>query len=241
MTPIKQPRLHCVFCGRTRKTTSDHVPPKCLFAKGARPSNMITVRACGLCNMGSSGDDEYLRLVLAMNRESGAHPAARELWPAIIRSLGLPCKAGFRQRFFACVRDVQILSKGGLILGTAKGLEIDTPRLNRIMAKIIRGLFWHEFHQRIPDSYEVLAFWVNSLRQSVAAADLAQWIDGIRRLLTGSIEKRIGRGVFVYRCQHDPNEPLRSVWGLTFFGRIHVAALTESRTEVENMAGFHTR
>src|SRR5271165_919227 len=50
----------CVFCGAIA-TTSDHVPPKNLFIP-PRPTDLITVPACEICNGGTSTLDEEFRV-----------------------------------------------------------------------------------------------------------------------------------------------------------------------------------
>jgi hypothetical protein len=215
----------CVFCGRRRKLTRDHIPPKCLWLRGTRPSNLITVPACKSCNLGTSGDDEYLRLVLVANREAAVHHAAKNLWPSVIRSLNRPVA----RAFFETVHEVELVSQGGLILGKTSAAMVDRDRLQRVLAKIIRGLFWHEYRRRLPGSHIVLSCCVNLMKQRIQKPELAEWVTRVRSLLVGCEERFLAPGVLVYRCQIDPHGSLRSVWGLTFFGRIHFAAFTGPR------------
>ena len=75
----------CVYCGKVRVLTKDHIPPKCFFAK-PRPSNLITVPSCKECNLGRSKDDEYLRFVLAYRFENSNHPDVLGIVPVIHRA-----------------------------------------------------------------------------------------------------------------------------------------------------------
>ena len=144
----------CVFCGRRRLLTKDHVPPKCLFGeKGKRPSDLVTVPACKNCNMKASGDDEYLRLVLAGTVEASRHPVAGSLMPAITRSLGRPEAIGFAKMFVQNVSIVRTFTSSGLYVGKMPALSVDHMRLARIIEKIIRGLFFEEYGKRLPTSH----------------------------------------------------------------------------------------
>ena len=220
-------RQVCVFCGARRRTTRDHIPPKCLFGpKGSRPSNLVTVPACAQCNMTSSGDDEYLRLILAGNIEATVHPETRKLWPTIARSLARPNKQGFARAFFSSLRTVDVVTPSGLFLGRQKGFPVDHDRLHRTMKKIIRGLFYHEFHKRLPRSHDVECLFVNSFRRLVPQREFSEWLDQIRWLLRGSTMRTIGRKDLIYCCNVAPGLTFTSVWGLTFYGSLHFVAFT---------------
>ena len=53
----------CVFCGALA-TTRDHVPPQGVFPD-PRPTDLITVPACDICNNSTKLDDEYFRWLVA--------------------------------------------------------------------------------------------------------------------------------------------------------------------------------
>jgi hypothetical protein len=54
----------CYLCGSPNGTTSDHVPPQNLFPE-PRPTNLITVACCELCNKSFSNLDEQFRAFIA--------------------------------------------------------------------------------------------------------------------------------------------------------------------------------
>lgn len=53
----------CHVCGQNKILTKDHIPPDNLFLK-PKPSNMITVFTCEVCNGGTKLDDEYFRIYI---------------------------------------------------------------------------------------------------------------------------------------------------------------------------------
>src|SRR5690349_12698566 len=79
----------CVYCAAMKHLTREHVPPKSLFAP-PRPSDLITVPCCAVCNSSGSRDDEYLRLALCIRAETCDHPDAKAGFQALLRSLQNP-------------------------------------------------------------------------------------------------------------------------------------------------------
>jgi len=75
----KNVRDACIYCGTRKDLTSDHVPPKALFAE-PRPSHLITVPACRPCNKSYVKDDEYFRVAVLAQAASEQDPAAAKLW-----------------------------------------------------------------------------------------------------------------------------------------------------------------
>ena len=72
----------CVYCGKIRTITDDHIPPSSIFAK-PKPNNLITVPSCHYCNQGSSKDDEYFRLTLTIRKDVSQHPDVLMNYPVV--------------------------------------------------------------------------------------------------------------------------------------------------------------
>src|SRR5262245_49333630 len=89
----------CVYCGKFRPLTDDHIPPRNLYPDPP-PDNLITVPSCRPCNGGTSKDDEYFRLCLTRREDLKGHPARDAVWPAVLRSLGRPEARGFARAFW---------------------------------------------------------------------------------------------------------------------------------------------
>ena len=174
MMSRRRAQRFCTLCGKRRKLTDDHIPPRCLFPKGSR-QNLITVKACNRCNMRTSSDDEYLRLILASNKDSAACAQVQALLPTITRSLTRPEARRFANAFLSTIQNVDIVTRGGVYLYTAKGFSVDQPRLERIITKMVRGLFFKEFGRRLPSSHEVMPIFVNALRYRVPLQDVNQF------------------------------------------------------------------
>lgn len=122
-----------------------------------------------------------------------------------------------------------MFTRGGVYLHAAKAYEVDSDRLQRIIIKIVKGLFWHEYQRRLPKSHDVVAVFTNGLRQHVPDSEFCAWRNRIRTLMVGGEYGEIGNKVLVYYYNRDPHRRFCSAWGLTFYGRLHFAALTGSK------------
>jgi hypothetical protein len=148
--PSEQGRLRgktCFFCGAPA-TGFDHVPPRAFFPKAkdlpaGMPSvrtNLITVPACDSHNGDYSTDDEIASLVLRLTHQ--ANPLAQQDFVkkgirAIDRSKGLV------DALFKSINVYQL--PDGREIPT---MEFDAARVNGVMERIARGLYFHTFGRR---------------------------------------------------------------------------------------------
>src|SRR5438477_8522100 len=96
----------CAYCGKARKLTMDHVPPKVLLAKPF-PVNLPTLPACHDCNQSFKKDDEYT--------------------PACVPKAGMPVKRSRRRCQGGDHRAVSIRTRDRL----SDGPELQAPRDGR--------------------------------------------------------------------------------------------------------------
>ncbi len=207
----------CVYCGSAEALTDDHIPPKTLFPK-PRPSNLITVPSCRSCNEGASRDDEYFRLVISMRHDTGDHPAVKAILPSIYRSLQKPSKKGFQQAFFNSMGNLDLLSAGGIYLGTAPGYDVDLSRLDRVAARITTGLYFHEFGKRIPEYFHVTAYSAAGLTN--IDSDATVRVLDIFDKVTRNSPNVFGENVFAYWFQRVQGHDTMSAWVLAFYKRV---------------------
>ena len=133
----------CYLCGGGGATSKDHVPPKSLLPKGdlgATPR--LTLLTHRRCNEAYSRDEEYFRDIIgptASEYVDGAdtHWSAHRAWE---RPQG-------KLRLKAILKDaarVQFRSHAGLYVGRAVGIFPDESRIKRVVAKIARGIMFHD-------------------------------------------------------------------------------------------------
>ncbi len=134
-------RDRCYWCGEPDPAERDHVFPKGLFAE-PRPSDLTTVPACVAHNRLFSFDEEYFRdFVLA---SSHSHPEARKLWETKTRR-ALSRKPAYRAMLAAQIRRLEVRTVGGIFLGPLDALFADSGRINQVLRKMTRGLYYHEY------------------------------------------------------------------------------------------------
>ena len=207
----------CVYCGSTEAITDDHIPPKSLFPK-PRPSNLITVRSCRQCNEGASKDDEYFRLMLSLRHDTGDHPSVKQILPSIYRSLQKPAKKGFQQALFNSMKDMELVSRGGIYLGDAQSYDVNLVRLDRVAKRTTAGLYYHQFGKPIPAGFHVTAYSADGLDN--LSADTKQRVIKLFDDVTRNEPHIFGDGVFAYWHEPAHNHDTVGVWVLAFYERV---------------------
>lgn len=206
-------RDECVYCGRLADTR-DHVPAKSLFPR-PRPSDLITVPSCARCNAGASIDEDYF-LGLNMFGAAALSDAGRTLWQQTLQRT-FRRNVGLRNRLAAGLVQVRIRTPAGLHIGTRDAIEIDHERLNQVVRKVIRGLYYHEFHERL----------LNDTRVECMRLDTQEAIDRIAHLAR---DVRVGTrdwpGLFEYRRNRVRENPQGSLWFIRFYGVVHYWGFT---------------
>jgi hypothetical protein len=221
----KEKRIsRCAYCGKTRLVTDDHVPPKGLFPK-PRPLDLATVPICSLCNAGTSKDDEYFRNTLALHFRAAEHSTAKRVLPAVWHSLQRPEARGFRKAFLGALHEVTVTSPMGLYVGKAYKFDIDYPRLERVAARVARGLFFHHTGRSVPPSCRLGSYCLagRSLRPESKAS-----LGTIGRGLQASPAHDVGEGAFRYKyafvvsAEQHPNS---SAWLFSVYGAVEFLIL----------------
>jgi hypothetical protein len=199
----------CVYCGEPA-ATKDHVPPKKVFLS-PRPTDLITVPACQKCNGGASADDRIFRNHLAIRvggyRSSGQ---ARKFWteeamPSIRK------KRGDLRQIATSAVPIECYSPGGIYLGQNFGIPFNTDAHNRVVTRVVRGLYWHHFGEPLGLETPVGITFINTSRLN--------WLDGLRPVLQHLIVCRIGGEAFEYAYGRATDAPLSSMWLLSFYRR----------------------
>jgi len=209
----KKREKNCCLCGKPAET-QDHIPPKGLFDK-PRPTNLISVPACTECNSSFSKDDEYFRWFVAT--ASTEEPAAEKL----IDNRILP---RFRKRpallnqIQKSVISVDIYSDGGIFLGHSPAFKFDRPRIQKVVEKIVKGLYWHNEGCRLSDNYFVKDFILDPKPPS----------EEIRKAVLSLPFAAVGKGkVFCYhRCKYSKDDGI-AAWFLWFFMKTLILAITD--------------
>ncbi len=142
----------CYLCGKGGADSRDHVPPEMLYYRQdgiGLPSDLITVPSHQTCQEKYSLDEEYF--VITVTGGSFADKAAwAKWWNHISPRLKTPEKKRLSKRILNACFPVDIVSKSGIILGQATAVDIEIERINSIIGKIIRGLYFHHNDKILP-------------------------------------------------------------------------------------------
>lgn len=202
----------CTYCD-SPATTVDHVPPRLIFPK-PRPANLITVPACRDCNKNASMDDEYFRLVTALEEKSSEHPDSKELLPVIMRSLNRRQFQGLQKSFSSSQFSCDIYTESGLFLKSAVGYNVVRDRLNAVFERITRGLFLNTFGRRLPLDTRVTA----SQGRGLVNPSIFEFVKKI--LEQGSNWSCLGNGTFCWKYSTCINQPETTAWIFLVFSSL---------------------
>jgi hypothetical protein len=222
----KRKRGTCVHCGAEGPISEDHVPPQNLFPKprGALP----WVPSCDACNHGASQDDEYFRLMLTLSEQAGRHPAVLANSAAVHRSLRMPEKAGLRRMLLANTFQVERKTPSGLYAGKAPAYRVDLNRLNRVVARVVRGMYFLETGERVPDSHLAIAISTEGLSEEESGTSPDYYRDVIAVVLRNR-QRMVGENVMSYWMAFSEDDPYTSAWVLEFYGAMRFYGGTVER------------
>ncbi|ADG68351.1 hypothetical protein Plim_2525 [Planctopirus limnophila DSM 3776] len=139
----KKPKL-CMFCcgDKTQgKMSKEHWVPKCLWPD-QKPVGMKTLPAHVSCNQSFADDNDYFRTIVSMYEGSEKHSEAMKVIGGPLKKLMTERRGQF-DRYTQ--NDFKVRSRytdGGIYLGEQLAFPIDDSRMYRVLANIVRGLFY---------------------------------------------------------------------------------------------------
>jgi hypothetical protein len=163
----------CYLCGG-EATQKDHVPPANLFGK-PRPENLITVPICADCHSGTSEDDELFRTTLITQQDPG-DPRVAAVWKTTQRGLSRNEARPFKGIVRLLPR-VDVATEAGIIVGQTQGAVFKRPPAQKVIDRIVRGMYLHRFGTRLPDGYYVADFEMNPNLADLGAETLGAFQD----------------------------------------------------------------
>lgn len=205
----------CVYC-HGDATTVDHVIGEGFFPR-APAGGYIKVPACYPCNNGHSLDEDYL-LVLLLGEGTVRNKSANLVLDQLAakHASGERPRTGLALTLLSKVRGVDIRSPAGIYLGTASANPLDTARANRVLQKIVRGLYFHRFGTLLS---------VDARLYVEFKPEDSMWnsppILSARQQPETALDD-----VFSYRVVVVPENPVCTAWVMTFYGTTIAIALT---------------
>lgn len=195
-------RGECVYCGSKENITADHVPPKCLFPD-PKPTNLITVPACEKCNNSYKKDDEYFRICVLTQPYN--NPTGWKIWEEKVIRRTLRRSPSLRKRLLDNLIRVELRSPSGVYLGEGEALQFHVSRINRVVKRIVRGLYWYHYGSKLAPEIGFLI---------TKDSDVSGVTDIINNYTDLSF---IDKETFQYRHGIAAEDPDQSIWVLRFY------------------------
>jgi hypothetical protein len=207
----------CIYCKKIAEDHPDHVPPKGLFPK-PRPSTLVTVPSCKKCNKGFEKDDEYFRRIVLMRQDVGDSPAGSRLLPSLFRDLERKESMGLSKRIIRTMREEEVRTPQGIILGKTPVYEAENIRLERTIKRIAYAFTYHVTGETLPDNYEIFV-------HTTLETDKA-FVEMIAPVLKGRTRTSIGGDVFSYTSASVAEDRFSALWLFVFYDRVPYVAIT---------------
>jgi hypothetical protein len=145
----------CYICGQ-RATTKDHVIPNGMFPSTS-VARRIKAPACVGCNAGYSADEEYFRTALVAMQWFRS-PIVHDLFVEKVVPSFERDNTALRRSFLQSMQEIAIDTGREMVsIGLVK---LDAERMDRVVGKIARGLFYHIRRERLPDDSSLTFHWM---------------------------------------------------------------------------------
>lgn len=142
----------CFICGKGGADSKDHIPPKNIFLPENRNKghDLITVPAHIKCNKSFEKDDENFQFFLTIPGFWNDQKA-RDLWEKkVFKGLSRPETTGYREYINSLMEPIQIVNEKREIIADTALVKIDSDRVNRVLERIARGLYYYENQTILP-------------------------------------------------------------------------------------------
>lgn len=215
----------CVYCGASPARTRDHVPPAAVFGR-PRPANLITVPCCEGCRRSQSLDDEYFRDMLGASLVVARHPAGAPLVDGLHRALERQRGSGSRGSTLRGFELVEVFTPGGIFVGKAGIYRPETARLDAVVSRTMRGLYFHHYGRRLPPSGLSVAYTLSAFTGPMTN-DVRFKLERVVEQARQGEARTLGAGAVVYRHQSVASETGHAtLWHFTFYGSIEFFGFT---------------
>lgn len=210
----------CVYCDLRKQEARDHVIPLCLFTKPL-PPNLITVPVCNICNNEKSKDDDFIRDFLTSDIIGNQSPDANKIFQNKVLKSVRRNSSEIARNALKNVSIEPFYTTAGIYLTDMVTAPIDTDRIERIISRIVRGLYYDARRQRMPDNYSFLVL-------QYYPWDFARlWQHFEEKQLTlshRSLGNVFGCGFLVSK-----EDPFITIWLLSFYERVFFSVSTALR------------
>jgi hypothetical protein len=207
----------CAYCGIRAAAEKEHVVAKVFYVDP--PKEGVTVPTCSECNrkLGDDGprdlhlDEEYVRNVLCIAEGMQNHPVAAALSAGkVVRSFRR--SIGLAKSVLDVTAFTQFKTEEGLFEPYSSPFFYpDWRRIQRVLRKITKGLYFWAFDKRLPENYVVLA---NPTVRPHELPMLMERLDAIGPFGPRSLDEY---GVFTFMAAMEKGNTARTQWLMRFY------------------------
>lgn len=163
--------------------------------------------------------------MLSVREGSGDHPDARQVRASVLRSLQLPKKAGLRRSLLSTTRAVERRTEAGVVLGKGLAYTVDLSRLDRVVKRVVKGMFYMDNRRPLPFDYEALVYSEDGLGR-LASAEREKLHSVLIQPALSSPGREIGNAVMRYWSTYADDDPNVSGWLFEFYGHVRFYGMT---------------
>lgn len=193
----------CIYCGKNRGVTKDHVPPRCFFEKRCPDLQRITVPCCDSCRLlGESNDANARNLIISTELAEPHSVVQGELAAARNRSF----ECGQLDPLMKHVVPLPFPPINNTRMGLIPAFDFDSDVIDSFLLRVTRALLHVETRCGFVECH--IERW-----RANPPSDVLDFLFASKR------SRQIGN-VFSYHtllCEDLRN----SVWLLTFYERLH--------------------
>jgi len=209
----------CHLCGKSiakKDFSNEHLPTKLFFPKEIRIQenlNLLTIPSHRECNEGYSKDEEHFYFSLyPIVKESKA-----SISDVVHSDLKNKTQEEPQKRFVrTLLKNFSVCTEGGIYLPKGKyEYSIDKCRIQRVILKIIQGLFFHHNQTFLP---------IEKIKHFDMCLDEGEVLEVFKISWQGSELTYRCEHVFSYKYFSDEN---RHYWTLLFWGAVMFTVMAE--------------
>jgi hypothetical protein len=207
----------CAYCGQRPAEDNEHVVGQVFYINS--PKIGVTVPSCADCNRGRGDggirdlhlDEEYMRNVLCIAEGTQFHPVATVLSKTkVVRSFRR--SVGLAKSVLKATGFTELKTEGGLFEPySSRVFYPEWPRIQRVLRKITKGLYYWSRDERLSDDYFVL---VNPMVRPEEVPLLMDRLDAIGAFGPETLDEY---GVFKFMLGAEKTNAARTQWLIRFY------------------------
>jgi hypothetical protein len=142
------------------------------------------------------------------------HPEAQRVLPTLWESLERADHRGMARSIVRGIKMEDVFTPTGLWAGQRPVYRPNERRMNRVLKKMVRGLYYHHFNkQPLPPEWDVWVYWQHQFPALKKQPEHAAIVNALQN----EPPQMLGKGVLNYRFSQASDVPEATLWLLKFY------------------------